>query len=91
MLNVFSRFNDQPIRVNAAPNNEIEVNCTFGVLTGSFPTLSLIALLPMPLAFFALYGAVKYGAAIGKYPQYLGANVAVTILTTLLLGISLVI
>ncbi len=62
-----------------------------GVLTGSFPTLSLIALLPMPLAFFALYGAIKLGEKIGGEPQYLGANVAVTILTTLLLGVSLVI
>ena len=62
-----------------------------GVLTGNFPMLSLIALLPMPLAFFALYGAIKHGSAIGDYPQYLGANVAVTIVTTLLLGMSLVI
>jgi 1,4-dihydroxy-2-naphthoate octaprenyltransferase len=61
------------------------------VLTGLLPVLSLIALLPMPLAFFSLYGAIKYGETIGKYPQYLGANVAVAILTTLLLGISLVI
>ena len=61
------------------------------VQTGHLPMLSLIALLPMPLAFFSLYGAVKHGEAIGSYPQYLGANVAVTILTTLLLGISLVI
>ena len=60
------------------------------VLTGLLPVFSLIALLPMPLAFFSLYGAVKHGEAIGKFPQYLGANVAVTILTTLLLGISLV-
>ena len=61
------------------------------ILTGYLPMLSLIALLPMPLAFFSLYGAVKYGETIGNFPQYLGANVAVTILTTLLLGISLVI
>ena len=61
------------------------------ILAGYLPMLSLIALLPMPLAFFSLYGAVKYGETIGNFPQYLGANVAVTILTTLLLGISLVI
>ena len=61
------------------------------VQTGHLPLLSLIALIPMPLAIFSLYGAVKHGEAIGSYPQYLGANVAVTILTTLLLGISLVI
>jgi len=61
------------------------------VLTGHLPMLSLIALLPMPLAFFVLSGAIKHGETIGSHPQYLGANVAVTILTTLLLGISLVI
>ena len=61
------------------------------VLAAHLPMMSLIALLPMPLAMFSLYGAVKHGETIGSYPQYLGANVAVTILTTLLLGISLVI
>jgi len=53
--------------------------------------VSLFVLIPMPLALFSLYGAIRHGAAIGEYPQYLGANVAVTILTTLLLGVSLVI
>ena len=61
------------------------------VLSDHLPMLSLIALLPMPLAMFSLYGVVKHGETIGSYPQYLGANVAVTILTTLLLGISLAI
>jgi len=60
------------------------------VLSGLLPTTSLLALLPMPLAFFALYGAVKHGEAIGRFPQYLAAGVSVTILTTLLLGISLI-
>ncbi len=60
------------------------------VLTGILHMLSLIALLPLPLAFFSLYGAVKHGETIGDFPQYLATNVAVTILTTLLLGISLV-
>jgi 1,4-dihydroxy-2-naphthoate octaprenyltransferase len=61
------------------------------VITGLLPVFSLFALLPMPLALFSLYGAIQHGETIGKFPQYLGANVAVTILTTLLLGISLVI
>lgn len=60
------------------------------VVTGQLPALSLIALLPVPIAGFALYGAIKYGASIGKFPQYLGANVAVTILTPLLLGVSII-
>ena len=59
------------------------------VMLGYLPILSLIALLPMPLAFFALYGAVKHGETIGRHPQYLGANVAVSILVPLLLGISI--
>jgi len=60
------------------------------VLMEQLPVLSLIALLPMPLAFFALSGAIKYGETIGRFPQYLGANVAVTILTPLLLGVSII-
>jgi len=61
------------------------------VLAGYLPVMSLIALLPMPLAFFSLYGAIKYGENIGKFPQYLGANVAVSILVPLLLGLSIII
>lgn len=59
------------------------------VLLGYLPELSLLALLPMPLAFFSLYGAIKHRAAIGHYPQYLAANVAVTLLTPLLLALSI--
>jgi len=60
------------------------------VLNDLLPVVSLIALLPMPLAYFSLYGAKKYGETIGSYPQYLGSNVAVTILTPLLLAASIV-
>jgi len=72
------------------------VLATMAVITGAslmgyFPLLSLIALLPMPLAFFSLYGVIKHGEMIGDYPQYLGSNVEVAILTPLLLGISIVI
>lgn len=59
------------------------------VLLGYFPALSLIALLPLPLAFFAWQGAIKYGKNIGSHPRYLGANVVATILAPLLLGVSL--
>jgi len=54
------------------------------------PMLGFIALTPMPLALFAFSGAVKYKEAIGDHPEYLGANVAVTILTPLLLSISII-
>lgn len=55
-----------------------------------FPRLSLISLLPMPLAFYALIGAVKHGEDLGSHPQYLGANVVVVISSPLLLGVSLI-
>lgn len=61
------------------------------VVIDYLPALCLIALIPMPLAFFSLHGAIKYKENIGAYPQYLAANVAVTILTPLLLGIALII
>ena len=61
------------------------------ILLGDLPIISLIALLPMPLAFFALYGAIKYRENIGSYPHYLGANVGVAILAPLLLGLSIII
>lgn len=57
---------------------------------GYLPRLSGIALLPLALASFALFGAIKYNGRIGDFPQYLGANVAAGILTPLLLGVSLV-
>lgn len=60
------------------------------VMTGAFPVLSLIALLPMPLAGFTYVGAMKYGQAIGACPQYLGANVVVAVLTPVLLGVSII-
>lgn len=60
------------------------------VVADYLPMLSLIALLPVPLALFSLFGAIKYGEAIGSQPQYLGANVAVSILVPFLLGVSLI-
>ena len=60
------------------------------IWTGLFPVLSLIAILPAPLALFSLSGAIKHGEGIGAYPQYLAANVATVILMPLLLGISLI-
>jgi 1,4-dihydroxy-2-naphthoate octaprenyltransferase len=60
-----------------------------GILFGHLPVFGLVALLPMPLAFFSLSGAIKHGTRISDHPQYLAANVAVTLLTPLLLGITL--
>lgn len=61
------------------------------VFSGLLPKLSLIALAPIPLAFLALRGAVKHRDDIGDYPQYLGANAVVAILTPALLGASILI
>ena len=60
------------------------------VLKNVLPGLSLIAVIPFALSLFAFSGAYKYGLKIGEHPRYLGANVAATILTPLLLGISII-
>jgi 1,4-dihydroxy-2-naphthoate octaprenyltransferase len=59
------------------------------VYTGIFPVISLVALSPIPLAFFTLSGTVKFGENIGNYPHYLAANVVVAIVVPTLLGISI--
>jgi len=56
------------------------------ILIGSLPQITFISLLSMPLALYSLFGAIKHGDDIGNFPQYLGANVAVTLITPLLLG-----
>ncbi len=60
------------------------------IFTGTFPKLSFITLLPMTLAFYALFGAIKHGDNLGSYEKYLGSNVAATLLTLTLLGASLI-
>ncbi len=59
-----------------------------GVYLGYFPRLSLVAIPPLALSLFATVGAFKHGDRIGQHPQYLAANVAATLLTPALLGIS---
>ena len=89
--------NHFPIAYGVSRSNMVYTLFALAVITiilvyvslGYLPALSLIALLPMPLAFFSLYGAVKYRENIGSHPQYLGANVGVTILAPLLLGVSI--
>lgn len=54
------------------------------------PILSVVALTPAACSMFALFGATKYTSKIGDFPKYLGANVAATILTPLLLGLSII-
>jgi len=53
------------------------------------PILALIALLPAPLSFYAWQGANKHATQIGSHSRYLAANVAVSLVTPLLLALSL--
>ena len=66
------------------------ISLIYLVMNHLLPTISIIALIPMPLALFSLFGANKYGNKIGHYPHYLAANVAVTLLVPLVLSISLI-
>lgn len=56
------------------------------IALGTIPLLGLIALAPLALSLFALFGAVKYTSSIGEHPQHLAANVAAGIITPLLIG-----
>lgn len=56
---------------------------------GILPTLSVFAFLPQSLAFVALYGAIKFGADIGKQPKFMACNVACALLTPLVISISI--
>jgi len=60
------------------------------ILLEEIPALSIIALIPIILSLFALGGGMKYLSDIGEHPEYLGANVAATLLTPLLLGVSII-
>lgn len=59
------------------------------VLSGRLPMTSLAALLPLPLALAAWRGATRHGADIGRHPAFLAMNVAATLLTPGLLGLSM--
>ncbi len=56
------------------------------LLQHQLPSLSWIALLPLPAGLFVWRGVQQYRQQIGQHPQYLGTNVAVALLTPLLLA-----
>lgn len=61
-----------------------------GVYLRHFPLFSLAALAPAVFSLFAIAGAFRHGKNIGDYPEYLGANVAATLLAPLFLGITII-
>jgi len=63
---------------------------TYLVMANLLPTLSMIALLPMPFAFYSLYGAIKHGEKLGAYPQFLATNVIVAISSPALLAVTII-
>ncbi|MFT5806289.1 MAG: 1,4-dihydroxy-2-naphthoate octaprenyltransferase [Moritella dasanensis] len=60
------------------------------VVIGYLPALSLISLIPMPLAFYALYGGIKFGQNIAQQPKFLRSNLIATVATPVLLGLTLI-
>ncbi|WP_455219488.1 prenyltransferase [Kaarinaea lacus] len=63
---------------------------TFGVFAEYLPALSLFALVPLILAYYAYLGATQFGKSIGDHPHYLAANVLASLLTPLLLSITII-
>lgn len=55
---------------------------------GVFPLLSAISLIAIVPVFFVFSGVAKFGKNIGSEPRYLAINVAVTVFTPIVLGIS---
>lgn len=62
-----------------------------GVAADYLPKTSLIALISLIAATVALFGAIRYATNVNKLIPYLGMNVAVAVLTPLLLGVALII
>jgi len=61
----------------------------FYIQKNILPALSTIAFIPQSLAFVALFGAIKFGAEIGKQPRFLAINVACALLTPLTIAITI--
>lgn len=59
-----------------------------GIQLAYFPSLSYIAMLPLPLMLYVIVGAFIYKENINEKPGYLGFNVAVTFLIPALLALS---
>jgi 1,4-dihydroxy-2-naphthoate octaprenyltransferase len=62
-----------------------------GVARGLFPSPALLALVPSSLGWVACYGAWRHGGDIARQPQYLGLNVAASVATPAVLGVTLLV
>ncbi len=60
-----------------------------GVMLGWLPVASLLTLLALLPGLFAVRGAFLLGTEIGRQPSFMAANVACTLLSPLVLGLSL--
>ncbi|WP_448211783.1 prenyltransferase [Colwellia sp. MEBiC06753] len=59
------------------------------ITQGVLPTSSFIALIGLPIAVFISVGAFKHGFSIANHPQFLAANVALTLITSFIVAITL--
>jgi 1,4-dihydroxy-2-naphthoate octaprenyltransferase len=66
-----------------------QLTLVYLVITKQLPTLALFTILPMLLSYFSMMGMIKLGKDIAMQPQFLAANVACSLLTPLVLGITL--
>jgi len=61
-----------------------------GVFAELLPALSMIALVPMLLTGTVFWGAQQHATSVQKLLPYMGANVAATVVTPLLLGFGII-
>jgi 1,4-dihydroxy-2-naphthoate octaprenyltransferase len=57
---------------------------------GVIPLTGAFSLVPLVFSIYAFYGAVQHSTYIGNYSKYLGANVAASVLTPLLLAVAII-
>jgi 1,4-dihydroxy-2-naphthoate octaprenyltransferase len=60
------------------------------VIKGYTSSYGYVAMIPMLLSVYALFGANKYSFEIAKYPQYLAANVIAAVITPIILAFFLI-
>ncbi|MDH3637535.1 MAG: prenyltransferase [Gammaproteobacteria bacterium] len=84
----FGRVNSNWVYAGFAVAAGVTIVTAIGL--GYFPHSSAAALMTLGGALVSLVGAVQYGQDIAKLTPYLGVNVAVAVLTPLVLGMTLI-